>query len=484
MRTRRIALITGIVSLVPACMMLSGCMGKGTAYSTDTAGYRSVSENVTATGDIHGMESETYYATVNAPVNFYDLSVGDEVKQGDRVVGYDLEDLVNLRDQAVLASKSAENTMNGQVTASNDKQAKYNKTQSDIDIYRNTYALFRQANDYINQGQYQENWDVNCIADGINKNIAQKTADLNSKTIELQNAYYKQPLPDEDKIKSLTSDIEKLNQQIADLNQDLAGLPPTTLSPEEYAKTVLNGNWMSDIMRNWTEASTLRNTYETQILNKYQKEQLRNSYDLSTLSVDTAEENLAKASGGVTIDYDGIITESFIKNGSVVTKGTPLFTVESTKDIKVDVGISKYDIGKIGVGQKADIKIAGNTYTGSVCEIKRLAQAHDSDKAKVTVCVKLDNPDDKVYIGLEADVTIHTSEKDGVLTISSEACYADDNGDYCYVIRDGKVEKVYITIGASSDDLTEVVSGLSNGDTIITDAITDDQIGKSATSGN
>ncbi len=473
--------LTTILSLASSSMLLAGCMGKGTSYSTDTAGYRNISENVEATGDVHGMESETYYAAVNAPVNFYDLSVGDEVKQGDRVVGYDLEDLVTLRDQAILTSKSAENTMNGQVTASNDKQAKYNKTQSDIDIYRNTYALFRQANDYINQGQYQENWDVNCIADGIQKNIAQKTADLNSKTVELQNAYYNYPAPDEKKIKDLTNDIEKLNQQIADLNQDLAGLPPATLSPEEYAKTVLNGNWMSDIMRNWTEASTLRNTYENQILNKYQKEQLRNSYDLSTLSVDTAEENLAKASGGVTIDYDGIITESFIKNGSVVTKGTPLFTVESTKDIKIDVGISKYDIGKIEVGQKADIKIAGNSYTGVVYEIKRLAQAKDSDKAKVTVSVKFDDPDEKVYIGLEADVTIHTSEKEGVMTISSEAYYSDDDGDYCYVIRDGKVEKVYITTGSRSDTLVEVTSGLGNGDMIITDAITDDQIGKAAT---
>lgn len=467
--------------IVAAGIFTAACMGRATSFRTDTAGYRNISENVEATGDVHGANSTTYYSTVTAPINYYDLSVGDEVKQGDRVVGYDLEDLVNLRDQAVLSSKSAENTMNGQVQASNSNQAKFNKAASDIEIYRNTYALFRQASDYINQGQYQENWDINCIADGINKDIADKTASLNNKTLELQNQYYS-AAPDPKRVEELTDDIEKLNKDIANLNKDLAGLPPTTLSPEEYAQVVLDGNWMSDIMRNWTETSTLKNTYENQILNKYQKEQLRNSYDLSTISVESAEENLAKASGGVTVDYDGIVTESFIKNGSVVSKGSPLFTIESSRDIKVDVGISKYDIGKIAVGQPADIKIAGNTYTGRVYEIKRLAQAHDSDKAKVTVCVRFDEPDEKVYIGLEADVTIHTSEKDGVLTISSEAYYADDGGDYCYIIKDGKVAKQYITTGSVSDSLVEVTSGLSNGDMIITDAITDDMIGKSATS--
>lgn len=474
-----IAGIAGAVLVTGAGLTMTAFLGKADTYSTDSAGYRSISEDVDATGDVHGVDSMTYYSTVTAPVNFYELKTGDLVNAGQKVLGYDLEDLLTLRDEAVLTAKSAENTMNGEVQASNNNQAKYNKAASDIEIYRNTYALFRQANDYVNQGQYQENWDINCIADGIKKDLAQKTADLNTKTVELQEA---QALGDMEKVKKVFEDVEDLNQDIADLNADLAGLPPATLSPEEYAQTVLNGNWMSDIMRNWTEASTLKNTYENQILNSYQKEQLRNSYDLSTLSVDSAEENLTKATEGVYIDYDGIVTASFVENGSVVTKGTPLFTVESSNDIKVDVGISKYDIGKIETGQRADISIAGNEYTGTVYQIKRLAEATNSDKAKVTVSVRFDKPDDKVYIGLEADVTIHTNEKEGVLTIPSEAYYADDNGDYCYLIRGGEVAKQYITIGSETADYIEVISGLVNGDTVITDAITDEEIGNKAES--
>ncbi len=476
---RLIAGITGAAVLTGAGLTMTAFLGKANSYSTDTAGYRSISEDVEATGDVHGVDSMTYYSAVTAPVDYYELKTGDLVTAGERVVGYDLEDLLNVRDQAVLTAKSAENTMNGQVQASNNNQAKFNKAASDIEIYRNTYALFRQANDYLNQGQYQENWDVNCIADSIKKDLADKQAELATKTAELQE---KQALSDPKGVKEAFESIEKLNKDIGDLNADLAGLPPTTLSPEEYAQTVLNGNWMSDIMRNWTEASTLKNTYENQILNSYQKEQLRNSYDLSELGVNSAEENLTRATEGVYVDYDGIVTASFIENGSVVSKGTPLFTVESVNDIKVDVGISKYDIGKIEVGQKAKISIAGNDYTGTVYEIKRLAEATDSDKAKVTVSVRFDQPDDKVYIGLEADVAIHTNEKEGVLTIPTEAYYADDNGDYCYLIKDGEVSKQYITIGSQTPDYIEVTAGLNNGDTVITDAITDENIGQKAES--
>ncbi|MCR5687008.1 MAG: efflux RND transporter periplasmic adaptor subunit, partial [Lachnospiraceae bacterium] len=316
-----VALVTGSGAL------LTAFMGRAAKYSTDTARRMNISEEVEATGEVHGERSKTYYSSITAPVSSYRLLVGDEVKAGERVLDYDPEDLINALSQAELSAKSAENTMNGQVQASNTNQAKFNKATSDIEIYRSTYALFRQANDYLNQGQYQENWDVNCIAQGINKNIAETTADISNKTLELELAQAS-PAPDLNKIKKLTDEIEDLNCALGSLNQDLAGLPPANLSPEEYAQSVLNGNWMSDIMRNWTESSTLKNTYENQILNSYQKEQLRNSYDLSELGVTTAEENLEKAYTGVTADYDGIVTESFVKEGTVAVKGSPLFTVE------------------------------------------------------------------------------------------------------------------------------------------------------------
>jgi multidrug efflux pump subunit AcrA (membrane-fusion protein) len=117
-----------------------------------------------------------------------------------------------------------------------------------------------------------------------------------------------------------------------------------------------------------------------------------------------------------------------------------------------------------------------------VTEIKRIAETKNSDKAKVTVSVKFDQPDERVYLGLEADVTIYTEEKSSVLTISSEAYYADDDGDYCYIIDDGLVKKQYITTGVESDDRIEVTMGLKQGDQVITDAVTDDQIGKKAVS--
>lgn len=478
MRAGKIILgITSAGVLTAAGFLMTAFMGRATLYSTASVGTQTIAERVEATGDVHGENSTTYYSSISAPIDFFTLSVGDAVKKGSKVVGYDMTDLERARDQAELSALSAENAMNGQVTASNSNAAKYKKAKDDIEIYKYSYALYRQASDTIDQNQYQENWDINCAADGIQKDIAKKTGSLNSKNIELEKAKMD---GDNAKAKQLINEIESLNTDIANLNADLAGLPPATLTPDEYAKQIVNGNWMSDAMRNWTEAATLRNTYENQILNEYQKDQLQNTYDISLLNVESADEHLADANRGVHIDFDGVVTECFIDNGSVVSQGSPLFTVESSQNLKVDVGISKYDIGKIKIGQKAEIKLAGTTYAGTVTEIKHLAQTGDSDKAKVTVSVRFDEPDDNVFIGLEADVTIFTTEKSNVLTIPLEAYYVDDGGTYCYTIDSGIVEKKYITTGIESDDYVEVMMGLSSGDVVITDAVTDDQVGTKA----
>ena len=282
--------------------------------------------------------------------------------------------------------------------------------------------------------------------------------------------------------KDLASQIGDLNIEIASLQKDLTNLPSGEMTPEEYSHYTADTNLMEDITRNWTQATTEKSAYENQILNGHQKEQLEKNHELTELGASTAQENLLKAQAGVTADFSGIVTLLPVKQGAVVMKGTPLLTMESSEELKVDTQVSKYDIGKIEEGQRALITVAGNEYDGIVSEIKRFAQGATSDKAKVTVAVHIDNPDENVYLGLEADVTIYTQEKEQVLTIPAEARYVDDDGDYCYVIREGVVAKQYFTAGIGSDETVEVLNGLKEGDVVITDAVTDEHIGRKAVS--
>lgn len=476
MVTKKIIIGASVITLLGASAgFLTAFAGSPTKYEVQAVSKGNVSETLEISGTVHGDTTKTIYASVTAPILQYNFKVGDEVTKDSKIAEYDTTDLLTALSQATISSESAENAMKGQIQQSDQNQARYNKAAQDETTYMYLYAMARSDFNTIDQEQYQENWDLNCVASSIEKKIAEKNKEIANKQADQIGVAY-----GSDSYNDLEKDITKLQGEIASLNYDLAALPPTTLSPSEYAKAVLAGDWESDIMRNWTQATTVKNKYEGTALNSYQKDQLQNSLDLSTLSVETAQNNLNKAIEGVYSELNGIVTESFVNEGSMITKGSPIVTIEGTDTMKVDVGVSKYDIGKIIVGQRATIDIAGHVYEGHVGEIKRLAQTTDSDKAKVTVSVVINEPDEYTYIGLEADVNITTGGSVDSLLMPSAGLYSDDDGDYCYVIRGGVVEKVYVTTGVEADSLVEVTSGLSMGDEVIIDAVAENKIGSKA----
>lgn len=454
-------------------------IGGGKQHQTAHAERGSISGSVKESGDIEGETEYTYFAKVTAPIKDVDLKVGDLVKSGETLLTYDTDDMKRTVSEAGISREQSEMSTKGQIDKSNEYSAKYGKAASDDAAYATLYALEREYGDSIDESQYSDNWEIRRRSDSINASIASKNEEIASKKSDIADLDSKDPDYSKD-YKNLNEDIAELNEDIAGLEKDLASLPPTEYTPEEYEKLNDTSNWMEDITRNWTEAKTHKDTYEAGILNSSQKEALEKQTDLLRSREEAAIEELDKAMQGVVADFDGVVTECNVKSGNVVSEGTPLFKIVNTGELKVTVMISKYDIGSVRTGQRAEISIADRTYQGEVSRIDHVATNDDSDKSKVGVEVHITDPDDSLILGLEADVTIYTDEKQDVLVIPYSGFYSDDDGDYCYVIEDGVIAKKYITAGIRTSEYVEVRDGLNEGDAVITDSVTDAQVGDKA----
>lgn len=477
MKLGKIVLGAGAILIVGGSVFfLQAFAGKPSEFITETAVMAPLANEIEVTGVVHGETEKTYYAEVTAPITMLDLKVGDTVSAGEQIVEYDTWDLENSLEGARLSVESSQTSADGQVKDSNKKAAIYNKASKDVETYKVLYAWARNDSNNIDIDQYQENWDVAQIQKCMQASIADKNQEIINKQNELANT------TNSKKIKELRDEITELNSSIYGIQEDIANLPQMQKNPEEYKKYLADSNWMADIKTNWTQSQTQANTYEGQILNSDQKEALYKNVEMAQLSADIAEQNYNTALKGVLSDMNGIVTAVNVEPGAVVTKGTPILSLEDSDNVKVDVEISKYDIASIAEGQRATVNISGIDYDGVVSKINRFATGGTSDNAKITVSVKILNPNDRVYLGIQSDVTIFTDERDSALTIPREAYYSDDTGDYVYVIEGDVVEKKYIKVGIVNDDKVEVINGLSSGSSVITDAVTDDDIGKKAIS--
>ena len=187
--------------------------------------------------------------------------------------------------------------------------------------------------------------------------------------------------------------------------------------------------------------------------------------------------DLTDAEDGVWSDFRGIVTERYVESGATVTKGAPLFTIENLDTIYVSADVSKYDIDRIKVGQPAQIQIGDQIYEGKVLKIDRLASTEHSDKAKIPVRVGFVGNADDVCLGIEADVTITLAEVDGVPAIDRKAVYEDASGSYVYVLQDGVVARKPVETGITGEEDVQIVDGLTEGEAVILDAVTDREIG-------
>ena len=186
------------------------------------------------------------------------------------------------------------------------------------------------------------------------------------------------------------------------------------------------------------------------------------------MAIQSAQVNLDNAK--LTAPFGGTVTEVSGLVGDQVSLGTKAFRIDDLSQMKVDVQVSEVDINSVQVGQPVTLTfdaVAGKSYTGKVVEV---AQAGDPVQGAVnfTVTVELTDTDAKVKPGMTAAVTITVKQMNNVLLVPNRAVRLVNSQRVVYVLSNGPAQEVNITLGASSDTMSEVVSGdLKAGDLII-----------------
>lgn len=192
-------------------------------------------------------------------------------------------------------------------------------------------------------------------------------------------------------------------------------------------------------------------------------------------SPSVAEARVAAAQAAVSLAYieapfSGMVTDAFPHAGDLVTAGVVAFQIDDLSHLLVDVDVSEVDINRVAVGQTAMITFDATPereYQGKVVGVA-LAGTVESGVVNFRVTVELTEPDEFVRPAMTAAVTVVVTELQDVLVIPNRAVRVLDGQRVVYVLRDGTMLPVEVTLGASSETQSEIVDGdLHEGDTIV-----------------
>lgn len=192
----------------------------------------------------------------------------------------------------------------------------------------------------------------------------------------------------------------------------------------------------------------------------------------------------------------GTISGLSLQEGSVIVASTNSNSAQSSTKIAsvktkalptVSINLTEIDVPKIHLGDKATVTFdafSDKTFTGKVISIDTSGVV-SSGVTTYPAVIKLDVESDSILPNMAASANIITATKDNVLLVTSTAVKTQTDGtSYVQVMKNNLPMNVTVETGLSSDTQTEITSGLSDGDTIVTSTITATKSSQSSSAGS
>ncbi|MBX0329494.1 efflux RND transporter periplasmic adaptor subunit [Oscillochloris sp. ZM17-4] len=192
-------------------------------------------------------------------------------------------------------------------------------------------------------------------------------------------------------------------------------------------------------------------------------------------SVAQAEQSLAQArlqleNATLTAPFAGVVTQVDIVPGSAVGSGTPALTLVNRDPLHVDLKLNENDIAMVQLGQPVALTIDAISGWSAQGTVSYIAPAAETTNDVVTYRVRVSFPDAdaQVKVGMTANLEIVTATREGALLVPNTALQPKGAGRVVLVPNpDGTTREVDVTIGLSDGVSTEILSGLSAGETVV-----------------
>jgi HlyD family secretion protein len=152
-----------------------------------------------------------------------------------------------------------------------------------------------------------------------------------------------------------------------------------------------------------------------------------------------------------------------------------MMTLGDMSEVFVEGRVDESDIGQVFVGQESRVKVDAyreRTFPGTVIRIAPLGEEEDN-VIGFDVRVSIDDPEGILRAQMSANAEIIVEEKKDILLVPESAIIYDRERNTFVELYDPSAEgmkrRVPIEIGISNGTSTEIISGVEEGDRLVTE---------------
>lgn len=380
------------------------------SYRTATVTKGTLVNSISATGTITSSNKTTITTGATGTIKTVYIKNGDNVIKGQKIAEITLDD-----DGIINKSTAWANYLTMQ---QNYKSAIADQTAADIQMWQNRQNVLDAQEDYDNM--IAGGWNPQTKAEYTynEKAIVSKTLTLAKQTFTA----------DETKYNNYSAFVVKAQQQASSAYENYKKVSSTIYASS--TGTISNLSITPGVI-------------------------ISNTSNSITVSTGT---NANESSSSVTSHIIGSITNP---NGQY----------------QATLSLTESDIVKIKSGQKVILTMDAFediTFTGEVLSVD-VAGSTTSGVTSYSVVVLLDDTDREIYANMAVTATIIINSKADILLIPTTAIEtANDGTTTVRTLKDDTVSTVTIIVGETNDSETEIISGLNEGEVVISSSLTNE----------
>ena len=411
--------------------------------------YGALSAVVDETGEVHADQSAVLYWETTGIVDEVNVSLGDEVK-ADQV-------LANLSEDSLPQNYYM------------SQQELITATRALEDLYENAAAVaasaqaeLAAARDALDDAEYR--WLLNQPG--------------NRAAVETLKAAEAQVIITEKQMENKQKRYDNTKGKIAKAYAQIE----LTSAINAWQQAVWYANWLK-VGADEIEMGILDANVSVALARlenaERQYEKVKDGPDPDDITLAEARISAAQASldaAYIKAPFNGVITAVEILPGDLVLPNSLAFRIDNLNNLLVDVQISEVDISQIKVGQPVTLSfdaILDEEYSGEVIEVSPVGVPQQG-LVTFEVTIRILDGDQEVRPGLTAAVQIVVRQVEDVLLIPNRAVRWVRGEQVVYLSTRGEqanleeLERVPVTLGASSDEFTELLDGdIEEGDFLV-----------------
>ena len=196
----------------------------------------------------------------------------------------------------------------------------------------------------------------------------------------------------------------------------------------------------------------------------------KSAWDAQKTSTEVARESYANLVENTRLvsPISGIVTARNYDSGDMYSGGTPIYTVEQIRPVKLLINVSESFFTQVKKGNEVDVRL--DVYGDEVFKgkVSLVYPTIDATTRTFPVEVRILNNDERVRPGMFARVTLNFGERQHVVIPDRAIVKQAGSGDrYVYVYQNGTVSYQKVELGRRIGNTYEVISGVSDGNEVV-----------------